>query len=60
MTNNSGTISYLRKMADRCRQAAEESRDGEEARYLVEIAESCERRLVERERAETILASEED
>jgi|HubBroStandDraft_1064217.scaffolds.fasta_scaffold270174_2 hypothetical protein len=60
MSNNSGAILYLRKMAERCRRAAEESRSGEEAQYLVELAESCEERLAERERAETILATEED
>lgn len=60
MSNNSGTISYLRKMAERCRRAAEESRSGEEADYLVELAQSCEQRLAERERTETILATEED
>jgi aspartate/glutamate racemase len=59
MSNNSGTISYLRKMAERCRRAAEESRSDEEAQYLVEIAQSCEERLAERQRAEMILASEE-
>jgi hypothetical protein len=60
MSNNSGTISYLRKMAERCRRAAEESRSDEEAQHLLELAESCEERVAERERAETILASEED
>jgi len=59
MSNNSGTIRYLRQMAERCRRAAEES-SGEEALYLVELAESCEQRLAERERTETILATEED
>jgi hypothetical protein len=47
-------------MAERCRSAAEESRSDKEALYLVELAESCEERLAERERAETILATEED
>jgi hypothetical protein len=60
MSNNAGAILYLRKMADRCRRAAEESRSGEEAQYLVELAQSCEERLAEREHAETILAMEED
>jgi hypothetical protein len=60
MSNNSGTILYLRKMAERCRRAAEESRSDEEAQYLVELAASCEERLADRERTETILASEED
>ena len=60
MSNNSGTISYLRKMAERCRRAAEESRSDEEAHHLVELAESCEQRLADRERTEIILASEEN
>ena len=60
MSNNSGTISYLRKMAERCRRAAEESRSGEEAQSLVALARSCEQRLVDRQRTETILASEEN
>jgi hypothetical protein len=59
MSNNSGAIFYLRKMAERCRSAAEESSSDKEALYLVELAESCEERLAERERAETILATEE-
>jgi hypothetical protein len=58
MSNNSGSISYLRKMAERCRRAAEESRSGDEAHSLVELAESCEQRLAAREMTETILASE--
>jgi hypothetical protein len=60
MSNNSGTIFYLRKMAERCRRAAEESRSDKEAQYLVELAQGCEERLAERERAETILASQQD
>jgi hypothetical protein len=60
MSNNSGAILYLRKMAERCRRAAEESLSDKEAQYLIELAESCEERLAERERAETILAMQED
>jgi len=59
MAGNSGSIAYLRHMAERCRQAAE-GRQGEDARYLVEIAESCEERIAEQERAAEMVASEED
>lgn len=60
MSNNSGSITSLRKMAERCREAAEASASGEEARALFELALSCEQILAERERAETIVASEKD
>ena len=59
MAGTSGSIAYLRQMAERCRRAAEDQR-GEGARYLVEIAESCEERLAEQERAAEMVASEED
>ena len=59
MAGTSGSIAYLRQMAERCRSAAE-GQPGEDARYLVEIAESCEERLVEQERAAEMVASEED
>jgi hypothetical protein len=56
MSNISGTILYLRKMAERCRRAAEESRSDEEAQVLVDLAVSCEERVAEREKAELMLA----
>ena len=59
MAGTSGSIAYLRHMAERCRRAAED-RHGDDARYLVEIAESCEERLAEQERAAEMVASEED
>ena len=59
MAGTSGSIAYLRHMAERCRQAAE-NQPGADARYLVEIAESCEERLAEQERAAEMVASEED
>ena len=46
-------------MAERCRRAAESQR-GDEARYLMEIAQGCEERLAEQERAAEMVASEED
>jgi hypothetical protein len=59
MAGSSGSIAYLRHMAERCRRAAEGQRD-DDARYLMEIAESCEERLAEQERAAEVVASEED
>ncbi len=59
MAGTSGSIAYLRQMAERCRRAAE-GQQGEDARYLVELAESCEGRLAEQERAAEMVASEED
>jgi hypothetical protein len=59
MAGMSGSIAYLRHMAERCRRAAEDQ-EGEEARYLVKIAESCEERLAEQERAAAMVASEKD
>jgi hypothetical protein len=38
MGNQTGTISYLRKMAERCRRAARESRTDQEAHDLVRAA----------------------
>ena len=57
MSDHPGTISYLRNMAERCRSAARECR-GEEARYLAALADDCEQRLAERERAAEMVASE--
>ena len=57
MSDTSGTIIYLRNMAERCRRAAQECR-GEEARHLAELAEDCEERLAEREKVAGIVASE--
>lgn len=59
MAGTSGSIAYLRQMAERCRRAAEDRR-GEEAHYLMEIAQSCEERLAEQEHAAEMIASEED
>jgi hypothetical protein len=59
MTAQSGSIIHLRSMAARCRRAAEE-KSGAEARELLALAESCERRLTEREDAQELVASEED
>ena len=55
MADTSGSISYLRNMADRCRSAALQVGD-EEARNLVAIASECERRLSERERVGKLLS----
>ncbi len=59
MIDRPGSIAYLRSMAERCRHAAQEL-GGEEARDLVDLAERCEERLAERERADDLVASEED
>ena len=59
MMDRPGSIAYLRSMAERCRCAAQEV-SGEEARDLVDLAERCEERLAERERASELVASEED
>jgi hypothetical protein len=53
----SGTIAYLRKMAERCRRAAQECR-GDEALYLAALANDCEQRLAERVKVAEIVASE--
>jgi hypothetical protein len=58
MTDQSGSIAHLRRMAERCRSAAKE-KSGAEARELVELARQCEERLAERERANELVASEE-
>jgi hypothetical protein len=58
MSDHSGSIAYLRRMAERCRRAAED-REGEEARELLELAERCEERLAERSWAREVLAEEE-
>lgn len=59
MIDRPGSIAYLRSMAERCRRAAQEL-GGDEARDLVDLAERCEERLAERERADDLVASEED
>jgi hypothetical protein len=58
MTDRSGSVAYLRRMAERCRRAAAEM-EGTEARELVELARRCEDRIAERERADEMLAAEE-
>jgi hypothetical protein len=58
MMDHSGSVAYLRRMAERCRRAAEDKR-GEEARELLELAERCEARLAERAWASEVLAEEE-
>ncbi|HWI27223.1 MAG TPA: hypothetical protein VN668_09660 [Stellaceae bacterium] len=57
MIGRSGSIVYLRQMAERCRRAAEET-SGSEAAELVELAERCEERLAEHEHASEVLAEE--
>jgi len=59
MNDRPGSIVYLRKMAERCRRAAQEL-SGDEARDLVDIAERCEERLAERQRIAELVASERD
>ena len=59
MAGESGSITYLRSMAARCRRAAKEA-SGEEARELLALAESCEQRVSAREDAQELVASEED
>ncbi len=59
MIDRPGSMVYLRRMAERCRRAAEEL-SGDEARDLVDLAERCEERLAERARASELVASEED
>jgi hypothetical protein len=59
MTDRPGSIVYLRRMAERCRRAAEELSGGD-ARDLVDLAERCEERLAERARVSAFIASEED
>ena len=58
MIDHSGSVTYLRRMAELCRRAAAE-KSGAEAEELVELAERCEERLAERVRAGEILADEE-
>jgi len=58
MVVQAGSIAYLRQMAARCRRAAQET-SGAQARELVDLAERCEERLAERERASDLVASEE-
>lgn len=55
--DHSGSITYLRRMAQRCRRAASEM-SGEEAQELVDLAQRCEARLAERTRAAEVLADE--
>jgi hypothetical protein len=57
MTDQSGSIIHLRRMAERCRRAAGEAKDAE-ARELTSLAERCEERIAERERAMEVLAAE--
>ena len=57
MTDRSGSIAYLRQMAERCRRAAAET-SGAEARELVALAERCEERLAEHAHASAVLAGE--
>jgi hypothetical protein len=57
MADQSGSIAYLRRMAQRCRHAAAEAK-GAEARDLTSLAEHCEERIAERERALEVLAAE--
>jgi hypothetical protein len=57
MTDHSGSMAYLRQMAERCRRAAGEKR-GVEARELLDLAERCEERLAERVWASEVLAEE--
>lgn len=59
MIDRPGSVAYLRRMAERCRSAAQEL-SGDEARDLVDLAERCEERLAERKRAGELVASEED
>jgi len=59
MIDRPGSIVYLRRMAERCRRAAQEL-SGEEARDLVDLAERCEERLAESARVGELVASEED
>ena len=59
MNDRPGSIVYLRKMAERCRRAAQEL-SGDEARDLVDIAERCEERLAERQRIAELVASARD
>jgi hypothetical protein len=57
MTDQSGSIIYLRSMAQRCRRAAAEAK-GAEARELTTLAERCEERIAAREHAMEVLAAE--
>jgi hypothetical protein len=57
MMDHPGSIVYLRRMAEQCRCAANE-KTGEEAQELVALAERCEERIAERERAGEALAEE--
>lgn len=59
MIDRPGSIAYLRRMAERCRRAADEL-GGDEALELVDIARRCEERLAEQKRASELVASEED
>lgn len=59
MMDRPGSIAYLRRMAERCRVAAQEM-NAESARDLVDLAERCEERLAAHERASELVDSEED
>lgn len=57
MSDTSGSISYLVKMAARCRRAAADLR-GDDQSYLIDLAERCEKRIAEYRRAEELVATE--
>lgn len=57
MTDQSGSIIHLRRMAERCRRAAADAK-GAEARDLTTLAEQCEDRIAQRERTLEVLAAE--
>jgi hypothetical protein len=59
MIDRPGSVTYLRRMAEQCRRAAQE-KSGEEAWALVDLAQRCEERLAERARTSELVASEED
>lgn len=59
MIDRPGSIAHLRRMAERCRRAAQEA-GGAEALELVALALRCEERLAAQERAGELVASEEN
>jgi hypothetical protein len=58
MIDHPGSVAYLRRMAERCRSAAEE-KSGAQAEELLEMAERCEERLAQYARTSEVLADEE-
>ena len=60
MSAYDGSVWHLRKMAERCRRAAQDLGNAEEVKQLLAVARGCEEKARTREHAMTAIASEED